>query len=190
MQHFTYKEQAGLVWQFICSIPVNLLEKLLPWLAFSLSDEERRQMVTLMCEVVPPEELLQQVVLAWLRGGNRTVDSYDGPKVNTDAESAAWAAIDSRVAGDLAMTWALERESSENKEDLQAKLLKNGPLVSPLKELLYWHNAIRKELQEIAEQARQIQPMGGFSPANLTAFIERSQFLADVCNFQRKCRSE
>jgi len=61
MQHFTYKEQAGLVWQFICSIPVNLLEKLLPWLAFSLSDEERQQMVTLMCEVVPPEELLQQV---------------------------------------------------------------------------------------------------------------------------------
>lgn len=61
MQHFTYKEQAGLVWQFICSIPVNLLEKFLPWLAFSLSDDERQQMVTLMCEVVPPEELLQQV---------------------------------------------------------------------------------------------------------------------------------
>lgn len=126
-----------------------------------------------------------QVVLAWLRGGNRAADPYDGPKANTDAEAAAWAAIDSRVAGDLAMTWGLDGESSVYKEDLQAKLLKNGPLVSPLKELLYWHNAIRKELQEIAEQARQIQPMGAFSPAKLTAFIERSQFLADVCNFQR-----
>lgn len=94
---------------------------------------------------------MMQVVLAWLRGGSRVVDPYDGPKANTDAESAAWAAIDSRVAGDLAMTWALDRENSENKEDLQAKLpLKDGPLVSPLKELLYWHNAIRKELQEIA----------------------------------------
>lgn len=129
---------------------------------------------------------MMQVVLAWLRGGSRVVDPYDGPKANTDAESAAWAAIDSRVAGDLAMTWALDRENSENKEDLQAKLpLKDGQLVSPLKELLYWHNAIRKELQEIAEQARQIQPMGAFSPDKLTAFIERSQFLADVCNFQR-----
>lgn len=61
MQHFTYKEQTGLVWQFICSIPVNLLEKFLPWLASSLSDEERQQMVAVMREVVPPEELLQQV---------------------------------------------------------------------------------------------------------------------------------
>jgi zinc finger-like protein len=63
MQNFTYKEQAGLVWQFICSIPVNLMEKFLPWLASSLSDEERQQMVTVMCEVDPPEELLQQVGL-------------------------------------------------------------------------------------------------------------------------------
>lgn len=63
MQHFTYKEQAGLVWQFICCIPVNLMEKFLPWLASSLSDEDRQQMVAVMCEVVPPEELLQQVRL-------------------------------------------------------------------------------------------------------------------------------
>jgi zinc finger-like protein len=126
-----------------------------------------------------------QVVLAWLKGGNRIVDAYDIPKANTDPESAAWAAIDSRVAGDLAMTWALDGESSVIKEDLQNKSLKSGPLVSPLKELLYWHNAIRKELQEIAKEAAQIQSLGALSPAKLTAFIERSQFLADVCNFQR-----
>nr|PNR27802.1 hypothetical protein PHYPA_029954 [Physcomitrium patens] len=184
MQHFTYKEQAGLVWQFICCIPVNLMEKFLPWLASSLSDEDRQQMVAVMCEVVPPEELLQQVVLAWLRGGNRAAVSDDTLKSSRDAESAAWAAIDSRVAGDLAMTWELDRESSMKKTDLQTKSLKSGPLVSPLRELLYWHNAIRKELKEIAEEAAQIQPLGALSPAKLTAFIERSQFLADVCNFQ------
>lgn len=126
-----------------------------------------------------------QVVLAWLRGGNRAAVSDDTLKSNRDAESAAWAAIDSRVAGDLAMTWELDRESSMKKTDLQTKSLKSGPLVSPLRELLYWHNAIRKELKEIAEEAAQIQPLGALSPAKLTAFIERSQFLADVCNFQR-----
>jgi hypothetical protein len=61
MEHFTFDEQAALVWQFMCSIPVNLMEKFLPWLASCLSREEREEMVACMHKIVPRQELLQQV---------------------------------------------------------------------------------------------------------------------------------
>lgn len=61
MLHFSFEEQADLVWQFLCSIPVNLMEKFLPWLATSLTQEERQQMTACLEEIVPEEQLLQQV---------------------------------------------------------------------------------------------------------------------------------
>ena len=68
----------------------------------------------------------------------------------------------------------------------------NRPLVdlaqkqgSPINELLYWHNAIRKELREFVSEARQIRLMGDMAHPNISAFIERLQFLAEVCTFHR-----
>ncbi len=49
----------------------------------------------------------------------------------------------------------------------------------------YWHNAIHKELKEFADDARQLQVLGEISAPKLSSFIERSQFLAEVCNFHR-----
>lgn len=63
MQFFDFDEQAKLVWQFMCSIPVNLMEKFLPWLASSLSEEEQHVMLACMRRIVPKEELLQQVII-------------------------------------------------------------------------------------------------------------------------------
>lgn len=53
----------------------------------------------------------------------------------------------------------------------------------PINEILHWHNAIRKELTDIAEEAKRIQLSGDFS--NLAAFNERLQFIAEVCIFHR-----
>uniref|UniRef100_A0A0R0IKS4 CHY-type domain-containing protein n=1 Tax=Glycine max TaxID=3847 RepID=A0A0R0IKS4_SOYBN len=51
----------------------------------------------------------------------------------------------------------------------------------PIDEILLWHNAIKKELSEIAVEARNIQHSGDFT--NLSAFNERFQFIAEVCIF-------
>ncbi|KAH1241232.1 Zinc finger protein BRUTUS [Glycine max] len=51
----------------------------------------------------------------------------------------------------------------------------------PIDEILLWHNAIKKELNEIAAQTRKIQLSGDFT--NLSAFNERLQFIAEVCIF-------
>lgn len=61
MEHFDFEEQAALVWQFMCSIPVNLMEKFLPWLISSLSPDEQQVMLACLRDIVPREELLQQV---------------------------------------------------------------------------------------------------------------------------------
>lgn len=54
---------------------------------------------------------------------------------------------------------------------------------SPIDEILLWHNAIRKELNDIVEASRKIQLSGNFS--DLCTFNKRLQFIAEVCIFHR-----
>lgn len=51
----------------------------------------------------------------------------------------------------------------------------------PINEILYWHNAIRKELNCIAEAARNLPLSSDFS--ELSALKERLQFITEVCIF-------
>jgi len=53
----------------------------------------------------------------------------------------------------------------------------------PIDEILLWHNAIKKELNEIAAETRKIQHSGDYT--NLSAFNERLQFIAEVFIFHR-----
>ena len=57
------------------------------------------------------------------------------------------------------------------------------PEAHPINEILYWHSAIKNELNDIAEEARKIQLSGDFS--DLSAFNARLQFIADICIFHR-----
>eukprot|EP01018_Ginkgo_biloba_P005629 Gb_08955 [translate_table: standard] len=65
-QHFSFKEQASLVWQFMCSIPVNLMEEFLPWLVSSPSIDNWKDMIKCMRKIVLEKEFLQEVVFTWL----------------------------------------------------------------------------------------------------------------------------
>ncbi|KAG2590902.1 hypothetical protein PVAP13_5NG457100 [Panicum virgatum] len=49
----------------------------------------------------------------------------------------------------------------------------------PIDDILHWHNAIRKDLHDIAEETRRVQQSGDLS--DISAFNERLQFIADVC---------
>lgn len=53
----------------------------------------------------------------------------------------------------------------------------------PMNEMLLWHNAIKGELNEIAQAAKRIQISGDCR--DLLAFNERLQFIAEVCIFHR-----
>lgn len=61
MQQFSSSEQASLVWQFMCSVPVTLLEDFLPWMISVLSADEQLEVSRIMKGIVPEEKLLQEV---------------------------------------------------------------------------------------------------------------------------------
>ena len=61
IEKFSFKEQASLVWQFLCSIPVNMMAEFLPWLSSSISSDEHQDMHKCLRKIVPEEKLLQQV---------------------------------------------------------------------------------------------------------------------------------
>lgn len=56
-------------------------------------------------------------------------------------------------------------------------------MIHPIDEILFWHNAIRRELNDIAEAAKRLQFSGGFS--DLSAFNKKLRFIAEVCIFHR-----
>jgi len=61
---FSCEEQADLVWQFLCNIPVNMMADFLPWLSTSVSPDEHQDIRNCLCKVVPDEKLLQQVSMS------------------------------------------------------------------------------------------------------------------------------
>lgn len=61
LQQFSPKEQASLVWQFMCSVPLVLLEDLLPWTISSLQHDEKEEVIHCIKEIVPDEKHLQEV---------------------------------------------------------------------------------------------------------------------------------
>ena len=63
IEKFSFEEQAFLVWQFLCSIPVNMMTEFLPWLSSSISSDEHQDMHKCLSKIIPEEKLLQQVRL-------------------------------------------------------------------------------------------------------------------------------
>jgi hypothetical protein len=61
IEKFSLEEQASLVWQFLCSIPVNMMAEFLPWLSTSISADESQDLRDFLIKIVPEERLLQKV---------------------------------------------------------------------------------------------------------------------------------
>ncbi|CAN4099343.1 unnamed protein product [Withania somnifera] len=66
VQKFSPKEQARLVWQYLCSVPLMILEDFMPWLTASLSSHEKADFLKFIHIVVPEEKLIQEVFVSWL----------------------------------------------------------------------------------------------------------------------------
>ncbi|KAM0919555.1 hypothetical protein ACQ4PT_008115 [Festuca glaucescens] len=172
---FSYEEQADLIWQFICNIPVNMMAEFLPWLSSSVSSDEHQDILNCLRRIVPQEKLLQQVVFAWIGGkAVRTVaQDLDNP-----------CSKDSCGYEDISDQTDKNRCSHEHSKVGKRKYVESSHCqlaVHPIDEIVWWHNAIRKELSDIVEETRRIQQSGDFS--NISTFNARLRFIADVCIF-------
>uniref|UniRef100_A0A0E0C6D8 RING-type domain-containing protein n=1 Tax=Oryza meridionalis TaxID=40149 RepID=A0A0E0C6D8_9ORYZ len=174
---FSYEEQADLVWQFLCNIPVNMMAEFLPWLSSSVSSDEHEDIRCCLCKIVPEEKLLQQVVFAWIEGKTTRKVTENTTKPNSEAT------CDCKDASsiDHADNHISSHDDSKAGNKKYAESIDGQVERHPIDEILYWHNAIRKELIDIAEETRRMQQSGNFS--DISSFNARLQFIADVCIF-------
>ncbi|KAH9778758.1 zinc finger protein BRUTUS [Citrus sinensis] len=180
-QHFSLEEQASLVWQFFCSIPVNMMAEFLPWLSSSISTNEYQDMRKCLSKIVPEEKLLQQARFEFVQRIKLFLNIFccvDDSRVQCPLDS---------IANRLIQQMDRINCACDSPKSGKRKYLEPINEVSsihgtyPIDEILLWHNAIRQELNEIAEESRKIQLSGDFT--NLLAFNERLQFIAEVLIF-------
>lgn len=65
LAHFSHGEQAELVAQFLCSIPLSTVEQVLGWLKQQVPQQEQAALLGQLRHVVA-DRLLQQLLLTWL----------------------------------------------------------------------------------------------------------------------------
>ncbi|XP_038981730.1 zinc finger protein BRUTUS-like isoform X2 [Phoenix dactylifera] len=181
IEKFSFEEQADLVWQFLCSIPVNMMAEFLPWLSACISPDEHQDMLKCMCKIVPEEKLLQKVIFSWMEGKGTTNmrQSYcDDSQSQSNLRCGPGKLVD-----DIGKCTCASGHSNigKRKHTASERSAVDFPGLHPIDEILHWHNAIRKELSDIAEEARKIQLSGDFS--DLSAFNTRLQVVADICIF-------
>ncbi|XP_068327431.1 zinc finger protein BRUTUS-like [Pyrus communis] len=168
IEKFSFEEQASLVWQFLCSIPVNMMAEFLPWLSSSISSDEHQDMRKYLSKVIPEEKLLQQVVFAWMEGENVSQGKGNSKGQFQDSVNKGKCVCES--------SRTCKRKRADVQSDNSSTIVLN-----PIDEILFWHNAIKRELSDIAEAVRRIQLSKDFS--DLSAFNKRLQFIAEVCIF-------
>lgn len=61
MQKFTSDEQSQLVWQYMCSVPIILLEDFFPWMTLYLTSDEKLDVIHCINLIIPKDRLLQEV---------------------------------------------------------------------------------------------------------------------------------
>ncbi|KAL5761283.1 hypothetical protein ACOSQ2_020121 [Xanthoceras sorbifolium] len=175
---FSFEEQASLVWQFLCCIPVNMMAEFLPWLCSSISPDEHLDMHKCLCKIIPKEKLLQQVVFGWMEGVKVSDKSCeDNSKALCKNPGAGSIVCQTKMR---ACACEFFRTGKRKYEELSSDFTSSS-MSCPIDEILLWHNAIKGELNDIAEAARKIQLSGDFS--DLSVFNKRLQFIAEVCIF-------
>ncbi|XP_057950533.1 zinc finger protein BRUTUS isoform X2 [Malania oleifera] len=179
IEKFSFEEQASFVWQFFCSVPVNMMTEFIPWLSSSISPEEYQDMMKCLCKIAPEEKLLQQVVFSWI-GGRKSANPAQSHK-----NHPLQCCNDSGVS---ASTRQMEKEkcACESFKTGKRKYMEFSDVChvsggQPIDEILYWHKAIARELNEIVMEARKIKLSQDFTI--LSGFTERLQFIAEVCIF-------
>ncbi|XP_061357573.1 zinc finger protein BRUTUS-like isoform X2 [Gastrolobium bilobum] len=142
-----------------------------------MAKEEEQDLRKCLSKIVPEEKLLQKVIFTWMEGrssANTVENCVDHSQVRCSSKPLTHQIGKVNCACESSATG--KRKYSGSILDVSDNTGRH-----PIDEILLWHNAIKKELNEIAAETRKIQLSGDFT--NLSAFNERLQFIAEVCIF-------
>lgn len=175
-RQFSTQEQASFVWQFICSVPMILLEDFFRWMNSFLSRDERENVLQCIKEVVPKDLLLQEVVISCLEATEPTITGG----LNKYGKGTLF------LNGRANFRKLLELYKSEGHCGEALKLENEYPVhatvqYNPLGGASLWHSAYHKNLVEVLEELYSIRDSNSLS--GLAPAIVQLKFFADVIIF-------
>ncbi|XP_059303890.1 zinc finger protein BRUTUS-like At1g74770 isoform X1 [Lycium ferocissimum] len=166
MKRFSSKEQARLVWQYLCSVPMLLLEDFLPWVITTLSSVGKADFLNFIHVVLPEETLIQELFISWLDNTELSAQSCLEHGKGTKSHYGIANMKHMLKLGTMVV------HSSEMK-----LLTKKNPIDG----FHLWHAAIRRDLKEILEELHQLR--SSFCLSTLMSLVAQLKFFADVLNF-------
>ncbi|XP_027329762.1 zinc finger protein BRUTUS-like At1g18910 isoform X3 [Abrus precatorius] len=174
MQKLSTKEQASLVWQFICSVPIMLLEEIFPWMVSFLSANKQTEFAQSLNEIAPMEKELQEVLLSWLRRNKPIFTDTCFPSEEFHGADE-FLHIDKSVGLNYC---------NKNSEEISSRMKVNGPEIDEVNQvnvLHLWHNAIKKDLKETLNELYLLRQSSCFQ--NLDSILVQLKFFADILIF-------
>ncbi|XP_059289814.1 zinc finger protein BRUTUS-like At1g74770 isoform X2 [Lycium ferocissimum] len=162
MQKFSSKEQARLVWQYLCSVPLMILEDFMPWLTAGLSSDEKTDFLNFINFVAPEEKLIQEVFISWL-DDNKEASFRSCTKYGNGAKFHY---------GKANMKYIFELEKQQ---------LNSSEEQNPIDGFHIWHAAITRDLRVIMEELYQLR--SSLCVSTLLSVVTQLKFFADVFTF-------
>lgn len=167
-QNFTSEEQAQLVWLYMCSVPVILLEEFLPWMTFHLSSDEKLEVLDCIKVVISREILLQEVVISWLQHNERS-SSDPGNRCGKGYQFLN----ELYIAKDILELYPYQILQHDKACSIEA----SGAEV-PINSISHWHAAMGRDFNQIIDELGQIRSSDSFT--TLPLVIVHLKFTADV----------
>ncbi|XP_028784078.1 zinc finger protein BRUTUS-like At1g18910 isoform X2 [Neltuma alba] len=159
----------------MCSVPVVLLQEVLPWMVSFLSADKQAEVRKFLNEITPMEKELQEVFIAWLGSNTQifTEDCYLNGVIQ-----CADGFLDMKRPRGLSYCntnfKAISNQMKANCSDVEDR-------ANQVNVLHIWHNAIKKDMKDMLEELHQIRNNAYLH--NLDSLLIQLKFFADVLTF-------
>ncbi|KAI3454605.1 hypothetical protein Pfo_011268 [Paulownia fortunei] len=176
MEKFTSEEQSKLVWQYMCSVPIILLEEFFPWMTRCLTSDEKLDVLHCIKLIIPKERLLQEVVVSWIQHEERS--SSDADNIYRKRYQLLNGLSSSK---DIHKLYPPQICCEQEQQLEKACSVQISGVEAPIKGIYLWHAALRRDLDQIIEELYQIRSSDCFS--SLSSVIVQLKFITDVLIF-------
>ncbi|KAA6419094.1 MAG: hypothetical protein FRX49_10834 [Trebouxia sp. A1-2] len=189
LKHFTFAEQAELVAQFLCCIPLAAVEVVLAWLKPVVPEEEQAELLNHVKDVVS-DRLLVQLLSTWLSPASQP--QRIKPRCPPAAQATPSFSPSKCCKAQLGVTVLCAEDCAQ--QQVQTSSNQQPTTASggrpPLQEITYIHAAIRSALESFAVEAHSMQGGAQITANRLKALVEKHRFLRSVCTFHSASEDE
>eukprot|EP00241_Pyramimonas_parkeae_P000057 CAMPEP_0114229952 /NCGR_PEP_ID=MMETSP0058-20121206/3200_1 /TAXON_ID=36894 /ORGANISM="Pyramimonas parkeae, CCMP726" /LENGTH=1165 /DNA_ID=CAMNT_0001341099 /DNA_START=82 /DNA_END=3581 /DNA_ORIENTATION=+ len=198
--HFSVKEQAEMLWQLLCSMPVGRVGPVMQWALSAMEPEEVQAIVSLLHTEVSDLEL-QSLVHIWLvpqpkaQREQERQDLVDSAKSYLEKKAGAGDGPAEARALDAAQDVISPPAGPADGSDSLARVGVEGGSRPPIRDILLVHDTIRAEMQEFKAAVQQVLAAGatrgaGAKQLELEALHKQEQFLSAMCGSHTQSEEE